>query len=105
MRHLVLFFVFISIAATGIAQTFRGESPLSKVETDGFYRIAVTPELTTHLNENFTNIRIIDSKGVEVPYLFQQEKPEYHTLQFKTYAIVEKKQTKGCCTTLILHNP
>ncbi len=104
MRNFVLLFVVLILASVCQAQEFVGESQLPKVETDGFYRIAISPDMTTHLNDNFTNVRIIDSKGVEVPYLFQVEKPSHYTMKFKTYKIVEKTLTKNCCTTLVLEN-
>jgi hypothetical protein len=104
MRNCILFFAFILAVTSCLAQEFRAEGKLPTVNADGFYRIAISPDLTTHLNDNFTNIRIIDAKGAEVPYLFQVEQPSYHTMKFKPYNIVEKTLTKNCCTTLILEN-
>jgi hypothetical protein len=104
MTKIILCIALVSIASLCYAQDFRGEAQLPKVDADGFYRVAISPEMTTHLNENFTNVRIIDSKGAEVPYLFQVEKPAYHTLKFKPYKIVEKSLAKNCCTTLVLEN-
>jgi hypothetical protein len=102
MRSIILILVFASSIC--YAQDFRAQSQLPNVSADGFYRVAITPELTTHLNTGFTNIRIVDSKGMEVPYLFQVERPSHHSLKFKPYRIVEKTLTKNCCTTLILEN-
>jgi hypothetical protein len=104
MKKSILLFVFILTNISCLAQEFRAESNLPAVNADGFYRIAISPEHTTHLNDRFTNIRIIDSKGAEVPYLFQVEQPSHHTMKFKPYNIVEKTLTKNCCTTLVLEN-
>jgi hypothetical protein len=104
MRNYIVFLVFLLAGTACLAQEFRAESKLPAINADGFYRILISPGLTTHLNTNFTNIRIIDSKGAEVPYLFQVEQPSYHTMKFKPYNIVEKTLTKNCCTTLVLEN-
>lgn len=105
MRYLILFLVFTVVCISGSGQDFRGSAELPKVSADGFYRVMISPEMTTHLNENLTNIRIVDSNGTEVPYLMQVEKPMSHSLKFRAYEILEKTQTKNCCTTIILHNP
>lgn len=86
------------------AQHFNAEATLSPVDSNRFYRIPVSPEVTPFINENLNNIRIFDAAGKEVPYLLEEEQPIYTQEQFKEYPILEKKQVKGCCTSLILNN-
>ncbi|HEU5290843.1 MAG TPA: hypothetical protein VFU05_09390 [Cyclobacteriaceae bacterium] len=102
MRVIAILMIFSFNA--GFSQTFRGEASLPKVEVDGFYRVFLSPDLSTHLNAEFTNIRIYDQQNKEIPYLFQQDNPVKYTQVFKEYEIVEKKQVKNCCTSLVLHN-
>lgn len=104
MRIILNLLVFTLAITSGFSQTFRGEASLPKVEADGFYRIFISPELSTHLNSGFTNIRIYDQQNHETPYLFQQEDPVKYSQVFREYEIVEKKQQKNCCTLLVLHN-
>ena len=100
------YILFLTIAANlSYAQPFHAESKLPPVTEDGFYRINLSPNISSHLNRGMTNVRIIDSKGKEVPYLFQQEQPSYQTTVFRNYSIVGKDQKSGCCTSLVLHNP
>lgn len=103
MRTLLILLVGL-INTVAFAQTFRGEASLPKVETDGFYRVSLSPQLSPHVNSNFSNIRIYDQQNKEVPYLFQQEDPIHYTQVFRSYEIVEKKQEKNCCTSLVLRN-
>jgi len=98
----ILFFGFI--ATVTVAQKFRGEANIPAVEADGFYRVFLSPQVSRHLNEDFTNIRIYDQQNKEVPYLLQQEAQVYYTQTFREYKILEKKQEKNCCTSLILQN-
>ncbi len=103
-RTLILIF-FLSISCFGFSQQFKGEAPLPSVDADGFYRIIISPEASPYFNSEFSNIRIYDQQNTEVPYLYQEEEPVYHSEKFKEYEIVEKKQEKNCCTSLILKNP
>jgi len=100
-------FLFALVVISGICrgQTFVGEAALPLVEKDGFYDISLTPEISQYLNGGFTNVRILDDKNREVPYLLRVEVPHRLTQIFRDYTIIEKKQTKNCCTELVLHNP
>lgn len=105
MRSLLLLFFGLVGSIAAVAQSFKGEATLPPVDVDGFYRIFIQPSLSPYLNGDFTNIRIYDQGNKEVPYLFQQEAPTYYTQVFKEYEIVEKRQQKNCCTSLMLRNP
>jgi len=98
--------LILTLAGTAcFGQQFRGEATLPPVTSDGFYRIAVVPALSAHVNDTFTNLRLYDADQKEVPYIFQNEEPAYYTTQFKPYEVVSRVQQKKCCTTLTLRNP
>lgn len=86
------------------AQTFVAEAELTTGSKDGFYNIQLTPDQSMYLNRGFTNIRIIDDKNKEVPYLLRVEAPHSVTEVFREYKIIDKSYTKNCCTTVMLHN-
>ena len=101
----ILLFLLVGLINTvAFAQTFRGEASLPKVEVDGFYRIMLSPHFSPHVNSDFSNLRIYDQQNKEVPYLFEQENPVHYNNVFREYEIVEKKQQKNCCTSLVLRN-
>jgi len=104
MRSRFIFIVLV-LAYGASAQNFVAEGKLPLVSEDGFYKLFLSGEVSSHLNERFSNFRIYDGDNKEVPYLFQQEVPHRSTSEFKEYSIVEKRQEDGCCTTLLLHNP
>lgn len=104
MRSLSILILSL-LCTTSYAQKFKGEASIPAVERDGFYRVFLSPSLSTHLNRDLSNLRIYDQQNKEVPYLLQQESPVRYTQAFKEYEIVEKKLEKNCCTTLILRNP
>src|SRR6187551_2396314 len=101
-----LFSIFLLASSSlTFSQVFKGEASLPAVDTDGFYKIFISPEVSPYFNAQFSNIRIYDQQKAEVPYLFQTESPLYYSEKFKEYEIVEKKQQKNCCTSLMLRNP
>src|ERR1700741_57108 len=79
------------------AQNFVAEAELTTGSKDGFYNIQVTPDQSIYLNRGFTNIRIIDDKNKEVPYLLRVEAPHSVTEVFREYTIIDKSHTKNCC--------
>ncbi|MEO7989633.1 MAG: hypothetical protein ABI663_08840 [Chryseolinea sp.] len=97
--------IFLVASTLTFGQQFKGEASLPAIEADGFYKIFISPEVSSYFNTRFSNIRIYDKQNIEVPYLFQKEFPSYYSEKFKEYEIVEKKQKKNCCTSLILRNP
>jgi len=105
MNRIVLLACVFFLSVSLRAQEFIGEASLPTVQADGFYRVLISPQLGGFLNSEFSNVRILDNKGKEVPYLYQEELPVQYTTQFKSYEILEKKQQKNCCTSLLLHNP
>jgi hypothetical protein len=99
----ILIIVLFSYAPLTFAQIFIGEASLPRIENDGFYRIELRPEITTHLNPRFTNIRIYDGLQ-EVPYVFESELSSESSVSFREYQIVEKSEVDSF-TSLILRNP
>jgi len=86
------------------AQTYTHRAALPVVEKDGFYRIMLSPELGSFLSTDFANIRLLDKQNKEVPFIIDEESAYHTTQQFHDYAIIEKKQKAGCCTSLVLKN-
>ncbi|HTF21759.1 MAG TPA: hypothetical protein VK658_26955 [Chryseolinea sp.] len=91
--------------AVAAGQSFRLERELGPVEADGFYRIDLSPEIIPDVNATFSNVRIMDAGGKEVPYLLRQEQPASYSTVFRPYHIVQYEQRKNCCTSIILENP
>jgi hypothetical protein len=104
MRNFIFFVFSIGLVHVSHGQIFKGEANLPEIQSDGFYRIFISPQLDPYLNSNLSNIRVYDRDNKEVPYLIQEERPTYHTQQFREYEIVEKTQKKNCCTFLTLKN-
>lgn len=96
--------VAVVIPFTCFSQDFKGKATLPAVREDGFYRTLLSPEILATVNDRFTDLRIYDASGREVPYLIQSEIPGKITSEFIPYEIVSKESTPRCCTSLVLRN-
>jgi hypothetical protein len=105
MKRILILASMALYAGHLMGQSYVGEAQLPKAAKDGFHRIVISPAAGIGLNNGCTNIRIFDKRNIEVPYLFQAERPIQITQRFREYEIVEKRQVEGCCTILVLHNP
>ena len=102
MKKLILLFLFGT--STLYAQRYLGDAVIAPVPADGFYNLQLAAEWVPYLNEDMSNIRIFDKKNQEVPYIYREEEPVSFTRQFRQYEIVEKRQEKNCCTSILLRN-
>lgn len=95
--------IFFAITQFSAAQDFKWESEIQGVKENGFYNILLAPQITTHLKQDLSDIRIYDQEGKEVPYILTSENSSSSN-EFKEYAITENKSIPKCCTHLTLHN-
>ena len=104
IAKIIVFPLVLLNGLAGYAQTYSGKASLSKIEKDDFYSIVLTPEITSKLQENNADIRIMDSKSVEVPYIYENETAVYRSNAFIEYPIVAKKIIPNSYTSLIIEN-
>lgn len=87
------------------ASEFRVSTKVDSVSKNGYYKIIIPSEIISYSKEDYSDIRLVDSKNEEVPYIFREELPAAQTTGFNEYPILEnkyladKKQTR-----LIIHN-
>lgn len=106
-KKIALISTFLFIVLASKAQDhFQWKTAVEQPPESGFCKIYLCPEITSKLNERFTDIRIFDKENIETPYILQREKPATQTTLFNEYKIIEKKYNKAKgYTRLIIHNP
>lgn len=93
ISFIAIVLLFVSVFSVS-AQTFKYSSDLDVIEETDFYKVALKPEVTVHLNSSFTDIRLYDSQQKELPYILHQEaKVQEHTL-FVEYDILKIEHLK-----------
>ncbi len=96
---------FLLFFSSGFAQIFDYESVLKTVDSNGYYKIFLPPQITSKLNADFTDIRIINAQEKEVPFIKIVDK-KIETQKYHHFKILEKKYraVKGY-TKIAIHNP
>ncbi len=105
MRKLIIIALsVISISLFG--QNYNYQAKVQGVDKSDFVKIGLSPEITSKLNSDFSDIRIYDSNRVEVPYIFFKERRVSERELFVEYEIIEKEHNKKFAyTRIVIHNP
>jgi hypothetical protein len=75
IKTVFLLFALILPAGSAFAGEFAVSSGLDPVQATGFYRIQLDPGLISYAKHDYSDIRILDSRSREIPYLFREETP------------------------------
>lgn len=89
----------------GYAQSFTWSAPIEDtIFRDGFYNIVLMPEVGAALQNDYADIRLLDVKNEEIPYILKSEKPIFSDVRFIAYPIISNKIINSCCTQLVVQN-
>jgi hypothetical protein len=106
MKKIIITISFIFLVQLLFAQDFKFESKLNNISETGFHKIHLKAEIAAKLEPAYSDIRIFDDQGTEVPYLLNTEEPLNRSKFFKEYEVIEKiHNEKHAYTRLIIHNP
>jgi len=100
-KSLLFLFILFSIGCT--SQSFQWQAVIDSVKSDGFYKILINPEISTHLKPGYGDLRIFTGNE-EVSYILKKEEPSKTTSLFKEYEIVSKDLHAGGISYIVLHN-
>lgn len=101
-----ILFLILGTSFSSLAQTYRWEAKMAdSVAKDGFYNIILQPQIGAKLNQDFSDIRILDTENYQVPYVRKREDAYFTEERFKEYPIVSKQVVENCCTKLVIKNP
>ncbi len=64
----IIFILFNSFFVA--AQHYMFEAKIKKNNKGGFYKIYLTPEISSKLQQNFPDIRIVNEKNEEIPFIY-----------------------------------
>jgi hypothetical protein len=106
LKPIICFFAVICFAATSFAQDFKWQANVDTANgnAEQYYKIVLNPQITSRLKSDYSDVRIYDNGGNEVPYLLKTAQPVSLSNEYKNYDIIERSYKKGCCTYLIVQN-
>jgi hypothetical protein len=80
-------------------------SKLTKVNRTGYYKILLGPEVIAYSKPDYADIRLLDDKGEEIPFIFKEESPATSITGFKEYPILENQyQGTKKSSRVVIHN-
>lgn len=97
-----LAFVCISITAT--AQNFKYKALLPVINVDAFYKIEIPPIIAGKSKHGLTDVRIMDEKGRENPYILKTSAAEFTEKEFKEFTILNKRRGADNQTNVVIEN-
>lgn len=98
-------FCLLLVAATGTAKAqHTHKASIDSVKDEGFYRITLNSSLTQYLKTDFSDLRILDRKGQQVPYIIERNIRRNSSTGFQSLEILENKITDSGNSLLILKN-
>lgn len=105
MKGYIVILFLTSLSLTTFSQKgYKWKSEIDSISSAGFYKIQLPPAITSKFRSDFSDIRIVDAKQQEVPYIAQSEQATAPTILFKEYKILKLDKDKKE-TTLTLQNP
>lgn len=92
----------LSLSLLGFPQDFHYQSAVNPVEKKAYYKILISPELTSKIKSDFSDLRIFDEQNLEVPYIYSREQSVSEKDLFKAYEIVSLEHIRNRHYTRII---
>jgi hypothetical protein len=100
----VLLVLIILLPGISFSQQFSHSAKLEGITASRFYSLAIEPELSAYIHASFKDLRIVDDKGVQVPYVLNSSLPNLVNQNFLPLAIKEYSVKDSGRSHLVLEN-
>ncbi len=95
MTRFAIILTFLLASFTLAGKDFKGTAKTDSVKNTGYYKIQLSHDIISVAQDDYADIRLMNSKGEEIPYIFREEKPATSTTGFKEYKITENEYLPG----------
>jgi hypothetical protein len=97
--------ILLLLVANGLLAQHTTTAKIETVKENGLHKMLMPAEIRSYSKEELGDFRILDSKGMEVPYFILQGNNENTASSFSEYKIVSKTVLPNKKTTIIFENP
>lgn len=106
MKPFFLILLLSSLVTLNLSaqHTFRQEIPIGGITKDSLYKIPLNPDHKQYMKKDFHDMRIVDDKDHEVPYVVLSEPQLKAKSDFVEYKILAIRHVSDY-TEVIVHNP
>ena len=98
-------FIVVLFAVNTLLAQHQTTAKIETVKESGLHKIVLPAEIRSFSKEELGDFRILDTKGIEVPYFILQENNETASNSFLECKILSKTAIPKNKTTLIFENP
>jgi hypothetical protein len=98
-------FIIILLAVNGLLAQHKTTAKIETLKENGLHKIVLPAEIRSFSKEELGDFRILDAKGMEVPYYILQENTETNSSSFSECKILSKTTIPKSKTMLIFENP
>ncbi len=99
MRKIIFFILLTHFSA---AQNFHYSSSLPVVDSSGFYKIKLLPEIKSKMKQEMPDLRLFDNENKETPYIIKSEAQINYVKSFVQYQIDKKTVLPDSITRLVI---
>lgn len=101
--YFLISFSLISIPQNVVAQLFKWNSSVERVEKTAFYNVYLNPEITSKLRYELPDIRLFDEKNNEVPFILRLDREYKYAKKVNKLTIIKNKYIlrKGFRKTMV----
>lgn len=102
-----LFFCAVAFNITTLcnAQNFSQKANLDSVVQNDYYSIAITPELSSYVKTDFSDLRVADNKQQYQPYIISALNKFTHSHNYTTLKLLKNEVADSGRSILIIENP
>lgn len=98
-------FILLLFAANSLLAQPKTTAKIETVAESGLHKIILPAKIRSFSKEDLGDFRILDTKGIEVPYSIFQENNELNSRSFLECKILSKQVVPKNKTTIIFENP
>ena len=98
-------FIVMLLAMNGLLAQHKTTAKIETVKENGLHKIVVPAEIRSFSKEELGDFRILDAKGMEVPYYILQGNTETNSSSFSECKILSKTTIPKSKSILIFENP
>lgn len=100
----ILCFTFVCLAATVSSQHHKYKAQLPVVDSSAFYKIEIPPIIAGKSKHGLADVRIINKKGIETPYIIKTAEAEFTEKEFEEFPILTKRRGADNQTHVVIEN-
>lgn len=98
-------FLIVLFAANGLLAQHKTTAKIETVTESGLHKIILPAEIRSFSKEELDDFRILDSKGIEIPYYIFPGNSDVQTSSFSECKILSNSRIAKSRTSIIFENP